>query len=404
MPTLRPHQQKTLETAENKQGLWFRMRVGKTPTAIRLACSRATSALVICPKSLQTQWKREIETWDNSQGECGFTVLSKENFKKHAKQLPIFDAIIIDECHLGFANTKNQMFKALMHYIKRVDPKHIWLLTGTPYTSTSWSIYAYGKILGRDWKWNKWSERFFDKIRMGNRWIPQARTDRDEELQDIIRSLGIVIDLKDVADVPDDEEVIETFTLSAEQKKIIKECFDPLPIVRFTRQHQLEQGVLKSDGYKDTLSFTCAKDRRIKEIVEQNEKIIIVCRYHDQIRKITKLLEPLGRNIYHIHGQCKELAGDVAQDAENDPTAIVIAQGDTCAGYSLKSFNVMLFASMSYSFVNYDQMCSRMKAMEKTTGCTYIHMMTEGKSVDKGVYDAVKNKQDFSVELFKKEK
>jgi len=376
------------------------MRVGKTPSAIRLACSRAKTALVICPKSLVTQWQREIETW--REGDCEFYVYSKEQFKKHVKEIKGCEAVIIDESHLAFSNFKNQMFKTLISYIKVHDPKFIWLLTGTPYTSSSWSIYSYGLLLGKAWNWYKWNRHFFYQVRMGHRVVPQPREDRDKELQDIIRSLGIVIDLKDVADVPDDEETLEYFSLGAEQKRLIKENFDPLPIVRFTKEHQLEQGVLKSDGYTDTVSFSTEKDTRIKELVEQTEKVIIVCRYLDQITKLKELLTPTGRKVYEISGRVKETAGDIAMRAETDPSAIVIVQSATGVGYSLKSFDTMIFASMDFSYVNYEQMRSRMKAMEKTAGCTYIHLLTEGDSIDQAVYDAVKEKRDFSIELFKK--
>jgi hypothetical protein len=79
---------------------------------------------------------------------------------------------------------------------------------------------------------------------------------------------------------------------------------------------------------------------------------------------------------------------------------VVLLQSDTVAGYSLKSMDIMVFASLSYSFVNYDQCRSRIKAMEKSTPCTYIHLLTEGKSIDKAVYDCIQHKRDFDAELY----
>ena len=93
---------------------------------------------------------------------------------------------------------------------------------------------------------------------------------------------------------------------------------------------------------------------------------------------------------------------EIATQAESDSTAIVIAQGDTCLGYPLKSFDTIAFASMSFSFVNLDQMKSRIKSKEKKIPCRYIYLLTEGKSVDRGVYDTVMKRQDFSYELFSK--
>jgi len=114
------------------------------------------------------------------------------------------------------------------------------------------------------------------------------------------------------------------------------------------------------------------------------------------------MLEPLKRPIFQIHGKIKTTASEVAAEAEKSDDAIVIIQSGTSDGYSLKSFDTMVFASMDYSFVNYDQMRYRIKDATKNNGCTYIHMVTEGDSVDKAVFDTVSRKQDFSIELYAK--
>lgn len=397
---LRDHQIKAVAESPDKWSLFFRQRVGKTPTAIRLACSRAKSALIISPKSVVSHWHREIEVW--KEGNCTFNVQSREQFRKLWKDLPGADYICVDEVHAHFANYKNQAFKALIAYIKKWNPKYIFLLTGTPLPSSHWAIYSYGMILGKKWPWYSWMIKFDIPVRMGARIIYLPKPKMDKELQTIIRKIGTVIDLKDVVDVPEDEEIIETFALNAKQKILIKESFDPLPIVRFSSQHQLEQAVKKGNGYEPTISFECDKDKRLLEIVKDTEKVIVVCRYHDQINKYYEMFKCLNRNTYKISGQEKLTASEISVQAENDPTAIVIVQGDTCLGYSLKSFNVMVFASMSFSFVNLDQLKFRTKSMDKKTPCQYIYLLTEGKSVDRGVYEAVIKKQDFSLELFSK--
>jgi len=302
---------------------------------------------------------------------------------------------------MALGNYKSQTFKALEKYLKINNVKYVWLLTGTPMTATNWCVYSYARLLGHYYNWKKWQEHFNYPIKMGHRIIWQPRKDRDEELQQILRSMGIVIDLKDITYVADDEETIEDVALNVEQKKLIKEMFDPLPIVNNSRRWQIESGVLKSDGYRGTILLGCDKDKRLLEIVCNIDKVIIVCRFHNQIDKYTAMFSDLGHNIYEISGRVKRTAADIAPDAENDPYAIVLIQADTYAGYELKSFNTMIFASMSYSFVAYDQIKSRMKAIGKTTPCEYIYMLTEGKSIDRAVYDCVQNKQDFSIELYK---
>lgn len=403
---LHNHQIKAIKESSNMWGLWFRMRVGKTPTAIRLATSRAKNALIICPKSLTEQWKKEIKSWvdkDNYE----FLVISKETFRRDWKILKRYDAVIIDECHRGFANFKTKLFKAGDSYLRKYNIKFLWLLSGTPFTSTSWSVYSYGKLMGRDWNWYEWKNIFFYDVMMGRRMIPMPRKGMETRLQNILRSIGTVVDLKDVTDVMEDEDIFEYFNLKKEQKDIINNLDDVMPITRYTHIHELESGVMKSDGYKEKISIDCEKDQRIIELAEENDKIIIVARYLDQIDRYAKLLA--NKNLFIIRGGTKETASEIAVRAENSDKAVLLIQSDTCDGYALKSFDITVFASLSYSFVNYDQIRFRTKAMEKKTPNTYIHLIIRDKtipnfrkSMDQAVYDSVANKQDFSIGLFNK--
>lgn len=405
---LRDYQQNVVDNAPNMWGLWFRMRVGKTPTAIRLATTRVDSALVICPKSLTEQWKKEIIRWNNNSS-CNIAVISKEIFRRDWNKLDKFQAIIIDECHRAFANYKTKLYKAGENYLKKHNIKFLWLLSGTPFTATSWSIYSYGKLLGKAWKWPDWSSTFFYNIRMGNRMVPLPKKDMDGRLQAILKSIGTVIDIKDVAEVVDDEDVFEYFDLNKDQQKVIDNLLDTLPVSRYAHIHEIESGVLKTDGYVGGLKIECSKDKRVMELVEENDKIIIVARYLDQIEKYYQLLKKYNKNIFIIRGGTVKTASEIAVEAENSEKAILLIQSDTCDGYSLKSFNITVFASLSYSFVNYDQIRFRTKAIEKKTPNTYIHLITRDKtiasmrkSMDQAVYDSVANKQDFNITLYGK--
>ena len=412
------HQKKIVDEAPDKWGLWLRMRVGKTPTTIRLITSRCKSGLIVCPKSLVSHWEKEIKLWSDDP-EVTFRVISRDQFKKFFEikkikrgnkyiqkvvscSLEKYDAIGVDEVHRGFGNYKTTMAKVMQFYLESYDIKFLWLLTGTPFTATSWSIFSYGKLLGRDWKWSDWNKTFFHRVRMGRRYIPVAKTCCDAVLQKILKRIGTVIDLKDVAEVADDVDIIETFDLSAEQKRHIKNINVDLPIVRYGQIHQLESGTRKSDGYNEELLFQCEKDKRLSELIDDNKKIVIVSRYLLQIKKYEQLAQKKNRRFYTIRGGQKETASEIADSVNSCEDGIVIIQSDTCDGYDLKSFDVMVFTSMSYSFVNYDQIKHRMKSMQKKTPNTYIHFITNGESLDRAVYDSVQKKQTFSIELYAK--
>lgn len=406
---LRPHQKKIVETAPNKYGLFLKPRVGKTATAIRLATSRATSCLVIVPKSLKEQWEEEIIRWNNNIN-CQFYVITKETFRRDWEKIKGYESIIIDECHLGFANFKSQLFKAAYNYLRKVNPICIFLLSGTPYTSSSWSIYSLGKLLGRDWKWYDWKTRYFNDIKMGNRYVPVQKKGIEEEIGKIIKSIGCVMSLQDISDQSEDEYVKEYFDLNKEQKEAIKEAFDPLPIVRFTRFHQLEQGTLKGDGYMDSGVFPSSKtDRLCKEIAGQYPKLAVVARYNLQLENYKKEINQTfpGRPVYIINGDTTN-KNEIIKEIEKCEECVVLINSMCSAGYSLASIDTMVFASMDFSFVQYEQMKNRIKNMDKNKSCTYIHLLTRDekgyKSVDNAIMNCIINKKNFDAEIFSKQK
>lgn len=164
------HQQVLLDLNPKKHLLAWETGVGKSLAAVSLAEKNSiNSALVICPKSIKEQWIEQIKN-----SKIAFTVLTKEEFKKQVSKLGKFDTLIADECHY-FAGQKSQLFKALRAYINNWNIENIYLLTATPYLSTPWNIYALGQILGKQWHYWKFKQKFFYDVNMGGRLVPVIR-------------------------------------------------------------------------------------------------------------------------------------------------------------------------------------------------------------------------------------
>jgi len=251
MKELYPHQQKIYLENPIRKGLWMEMRTGKSPLAIRLAAKNCQSCLVIVPKYLVEQWTEYIKDWDDVGIE--WKVIGKERFRIDISKIGQFDGLIIDECHRQAANYKSAFYKAVCAYITRYSIKKLWLLSGTPYSNNSWSVYSLAILLGKALNWWEWRSRFFYLVRMGQRDIPVQKKGIEKDMAAILNEIGYTVKLGDIMSLPDDELIIEYFDLNAEQKKLIKDTFDPLPIVRFTKQHQIESGCLKGGDYAEDI-------------------------------------------------------------------------------------------------------------------------------------------------------
>jgi len=392
------HQKDFLAQNPNKCSLVHSCGTGKTRTAIEWAKLNNRETLIICPKALKTNWIRECEKW----GLKKYKVLTKEEFRKIHNQLYYtIDNVIVDEVHNGFLtpNFKSQMSKALRSYIKKHKVPRVLLLSATVYTSSPWNIYNLAYYTGHIWDYMKFKYKFFREQRMGMRsiWVPKENI--TEELARLTKSIASVVDIHDCLDVPEQLHCEpEYFALTKEQEKAIKDSYDPVPIVRYTYQHEIENGVLLGNEFREVQYFESDKEERIIELCKENKKVAIVCRYNAQIDELLRILHDI-KNTYIIRGDVKD-RDYVTNQAEQSDECIVLIQADCAEGYQLPSFELCIFTSMSYAYTKFEQICGRFLRMDKPSRTTFIYLLTEGDSMDQAVYDSILKKKDFQINLY----
>lgn len=391
------HQIEFLKKNPNKTALVWSCGTGKTRAALEWSKLFGGSTLIICPKALKTNWEREAEKWG-----ADVVVMTKETFRKEAKGLPKFDQVIVDEIHGGFLTPyfKSQMSKMLRGYLKVHKVERFLGLSATVYTSSPWNIYNLAHYVGYKLDYKKFDWEYFVHVRMGMRMIPVPKKGVEKKLAELVKRFASIVDIKNVIDVPLQNHLEpEYFALTKKQLDKIEESYDPVPIVRFTLQHEIENGILVGNEFKAKESFDCDKNDRILALVEENKKVAIVARYNYQIDVIAELLKEYKPMI--IRGDVMD-RDKVCLEAENAPRAVVIIQSDCGVGFELPSFELCIFASMSYSYTAYEQMLGRFLRMNKPSRTTFMYLLTDGDSIDQAVYDAIQNKKDFQINLYRK--
>lgn len=396
------HQIDFLKQNPHRSALIHSCGTGKTRTAIEWAKLEGTPTLVICPKALTTNWQREGKKW-------GFhvTVMSKEEFRRDSPRMlgTNIKQVIIDECHNGFLTPlfKSQMSKALRSFLKKTRVNRVLLLTATPYTASPWNIFNLAYYCGQEWNYKAFEQTFFNFVRMGPRMIPVAKKGSEVKLAKLLKKFASVVSIEECVDVPPQVFETEIFELLPVQEKEINKAYDPLPIVRFTKAHQVASGVIKGNEYvEDRMDIPNLKDERILSLCEENEKVIVVCRYNLQIDHLRELLtSKLKKPIFVIRGDVKDRDA-VIQQAEKSPRAVVLIQAACSAGYELPSFGLMVFASMDFSFVNYKQMQGRILRINNLHKNVYLHLVCG--EVDVAIMEAMDRKEDFDMELYAKKR
>lgn len=404
------HQQELLDRNPAKHLICFGTGLGKTLTSIELSFkNRCNSTLVICPKSLKEKWNRDIEnmrlTRTNETNSRSWKVMSKEEFRRDWERLERYDALIVDEAHY-FSGITSQMSKNLTKYIKKWGIQYIWLLTATPYMSTPWNIYTLARHLGKEWSYMGFQEKFFTHRYVGQRLVPVVKAGIEDEIAQLVKSIGTTAKMEDCFDVP--EQIFETeyISITKDQEKKIKELetVETNPIVRFTKVHQVENGTLKGDGYSPDVVLDSLKNERIIDLIETNDKVAIFCRYNLQIDALHKLISETikDKNIYVIRGDTKN-RDEVVQSVEREPKCVVIINASCSEGYELPSVGVCVFASLSFSYKDYEQGCGRFLRANKLKKNVYIHLVTSG-GIDESVYKSIMKKQDFSIAIYAEER
>lgn len=400
-----PHQDRLLRRNPDRCALLWDTGSGKTRAAVEWAALDGRPAIVICPKPLKANWAREISKWADP---ADFTVVSKEEFRRDARTLPAFAQVVVDECHVGF-NTPmfgSQSSKALKWYLSSRAVPRVLLLTATPYSSSPWNVFNMLTYLGQAPGWREWRLRYFVDVRMGPRIVPQPRRSAPSEIAALIRRGTDVFDVVRISDViasvPEQAHAApEEVAMTRTQRALLAEAYDPVPIVRYTRLHEVENGFLKvDDGERAEIrQADCAKDARIAELCLESPKVAVVCRYNAQIDRLARALRGFAPQVVRGGTPDRDAVVRAANAAES---AVLIIQADCAEGYSLSSFPLCVFASMSYSYVKWRQMCGRFLRLDDPTRTLFAYLVSEGDSIDRAVYGAVMARQDFSIELFAK--
>lgn len=305
--------------------------------------------------------------------------------------------VLVHNCHF-FAGLKSQMSKNLRKYINQHKIKNILLMTATPYTSTPWSVYVLANHLGAELSYGSFMMQYFYQLKIGRRYILKPKNGVEEDLAKIVKKYGDIVRLEDCIDMPDSVTEVEYFELSRSQKQAIEGIADPEPLIRHGKTHQIENGVLLGGKYEEPQTFKCDKNERIKELCEENDKIMVVCRYNFQIDTLKKILEPLKKPVFIIRGDVED-RDSVIQEAEASKQCILLAQAETAEGWEIPSINLMVFASLSYSYVKFNQMQGRIRRINKPGKKAYLLLVTAG-GVDEAVYRSIKNKENFSLAIY----
>lgn len=379
------HQQQFLEANPDIAILAWEAGVGKTVGAIEWLKLRpkVKSPLIIVTKAIKQKWKDELQKW-GYQGNA--QVITKEELKKDQYYQP--DALIIDEAHhfsspLFIAKDRSAMTQQLYSLIRSNPSMSRLLLTANVVRSNPANLHTLLYLSVKQIEWKKWQSRFYSLQHFP--YLPRPAylpvKGWQKMMPPIIAKYCSIALMKDCADVPVHEyttiDIELDDTTHIDIKKLSAEEWEPMKL--WVEEHRYENG-------HEKLFW-------IKSFSEGRRKIIVICRYKEQIRQYARELSKI-RETFVLTGDTKDQEQLIA-DAQASDECFLIVQSQVTAGYDLDTFSTMVFASCSWSWVDHSQAHARINRIHNLHRNEYYYLVAGAK--DKSILKSLEEKKDFDI-------
>lgn len=341
----------------------------------------------------------------------------RDKFRKWASTGPTL--CVIDESH-RIKSASARAATALVSMAKSFS--HRMILTGTPVTKASrihdirmqWAFLNPGSFpeWGRtDESFKQHTGKWFDaggyKIYQG------PKSGGVAEVKAIIDPDSFIVKREDCFDLPPREDRMHWVPLTTATARhydemaadMITQIRDgviaeaSIPLVTALRLLQITSGFVRTDDGVDhpvgTEKLDALTGLLKDEIIETEQKVVIAARFKFDLDRITSLCRKLKLPTYSVRGGMTRKASDVAikEFREADTGAMIIQPQAAALGIDLSTASRFIWYSLTYSYVDYSQVCDRIALSKRST--TFDYLISPG-TVDSLVLDTLQRDDDLA--------
>jgi superfamily II DNA or RNA helicase len=226
------------------------------------------------------------------------------------------------------------------------------------------------------WPVPKFRDDFEYLTDMYGRMHYELRPDWRRKVRPYVERVADIVLMKDCVDVPAQHEQV-IHTPEAPKMPLLEEYESPS--AEWYARHRNEQGEPKLG--------------ELKRILDGYRKAIVVCQYTEQVERYAADIGK-DRAVYVLQGSTKD-ADAVIQAARAADDCVFIIQASMGAGFDAAEFSVVIFASLSFRYVDMVQMKGRVKRINNLHENLFIYLI--GGPLDQSVYDTIQAGKDFDV-------
>ena len=413
------HQSAALERTKgfDRVAYYHDMGLGKTFTGSEKMCEYGNAVnLIVCQKSKVNDW---VNHFKEHYTVFVYDMTKKkdfENFFAHAdlfaprvavinyelawrrkELLNLTDfTLMLDESSLIQNKTAKQT-----KFILKLKPKNVILLSGTPTAGKYENLWTQAQLLG----WNisedlynrqyvNWktieSDGFFHKVvDMDN---PYKNVER---LKQKFRDHGSdFIKTEDVFNLPEQTFTTVNCGSSKEYRKFMKTGYVKLP----DGSELIGDQIFTKRLYARQRCGMYNKDKleAFKELIQStNDRVIVFYNFNRELEQLNQIALDLERPTSWVNGQEKDLY--CYEHYDNSVTLIQYQAG--AMGLNLQKANKMIYFTLPERSDLFEQSKARIHRIGQDRPCFYWIMQCAG-SVEEIIYQTLKERKDFTDELF----
>lgn len=439
------HQSNALkETADKNHVAYYHdMGLGKTFTgAEKMMHLGAKVNLVICQKSKIDDW---IEHFKNNYSEVddiySYDLTDKMSFKCFFEEadhllkddliglIPIVGVInyelafrrqelaklkdftlMLDESSL----IQNENSKRSRFILKKLKPKNVILLSGTPTGGKYERLWSQLNLLGWNISKKLFYNQYVDYHYEDNEGFPLMIIDgykNEERLKKKMRQHGCnFLKTEEVFDLPGQVHQTIKVSTSKEYRKFRKNCivrFDLVDYIgeecggeeEYTRAIELVgDTTLTKMLYERQLcgQYNKAKLEAFRDLVEStNDRLIVFYNFTEELEALCKIAWDSNRPVAVVNGKQKDLL-----PYENVETSITFIQYQAGAmGLNLQKANKIIYFTPPLSSELFEQSKKRIHRIGQEKPCFYYYLTCKG-SIEEKIYRTLAMRKDYTDALF----
>lgn len=387
------------------------MGLGKTIQVIGIMNNTECwkTAIIVCPKILMTNWKKELEKWliknnddivlaDSKLSIGKILIINYEKLEAYKAVLSkmTFDFVIEDEAHA----IKNSKAKRSKNTKSIKFNKKLIRVTGTPFLNRPVELFNLINDMSDTFKnWNNYVYRYCGAYR-GRFGLEVKGATNINELQKLLYDTIMVRRLKeDVLDLPEKQRQIVYLKANRQQVKMLKEI-ETLNI----DYEELFKNPDFSEYEKVLHQVSLSKIPQIIEYVDsvlsenENKKLVIGAIHHDVEELLVKGLEKYKPLL--LNGETKEKQEIIDKFQNNNENRVIIC-GIKAAGIgiTLTKADWLVFAELYYTPGIMNQFEDRIHRIGQDNNVLIQQFALEN-SIDENIISMLIHKQEIFEQAF----